>query len=246
VIAAAATDLMAGIDHAGPRAFAQAHFDGTKAHDVRGVLSAAGVSGAVLEQLGLRRGDRIGLGGPITISTHAGLIDLSPMRGPVIIRLDQPGLELSTPAQTIVVIENLQPAEIVCARYPTLPVVYTAGQFGDDAATLLSRLADSGKRIVCIVDADLGGVRIARRLVEAAPAAEIIDVGSWPHPTRQPFPPDGIAVQGLHGLTKDQLVGDFATSVLDRGYPVEQELATLDIVRSTVFPGAGRAAAGTW
>ena len=74
-------------------------------------------------------------------------------------------------------IENLQPAEIVSARYPTLPVIYTAGQFGDDAASLLSRLAGSGKRIVGIVDADLGGVRIARRLVEAAPGAEIIDVG---------------------------------------------------------------------
>lgn len=234
VITAAATDLLAGIEHAGPRAFAQAHFDGTKAHDVRAVLTAAGVSGAVLEQLGLRRGDRIGLGGPITLSTLTGLVDLTPMRGPVIIRLDQHSLAVSTEAQTVVVIENLQPAEIVCARYPTLPVIYTAGQFGDDAASLLCRLAASGKRIVGIVDADLGGVRIARRLVEAAPTAEIIDVGRWPHPERAPFPGDGIALGGLRALAEDPLVGGFASSVLARGYPVEQELATLDIVRSLV------------
>ncbi|MCU1461676.1 MAG: hypothetical protein JWO37_1751 [Acidimicrobiales bacterium] len=234
VITAAATDLLAGIDHAGPRAFAQAHFDGTKAHDVRAVLTAAGVPGAVLEQLGLRRGDRIGLGGPISVSTLTGRVDFGPMRGPVIIRLDQPGLEVSTDAQTVVVIENLQPAEIVCARYSTLPVIYTAGQFGDDAASLLSRLAASGKRIVGIVDADLGGVRIARRIVEAAPGAEIVDVGSWPHPARAAFPVDGIAARGLRVLTEDPLVGGFASSVLARGYPVEQELATLEIVKSIV------------
>lgn len=235
VITAAATDLLAGIDHAGPRAFAQAHFDGTKAHDVRGVLTAAGVSGAVLEQLGLRRGDRIGLGGPLRVSTLAGLVDLSPMRGPVIVRLDQPGLEVSTEAQTVVVIENLQPAEIVCARYPTLPVIYTAGQFGDDAASLLGSLAAAGRRIIGIVDADLGGVRIARRLVTAAPGAEIIDVGSWPHPARPVFTADGTAVQGLRALIEDPFVGTFASSVLARGYPVEQELATLDIIRSEVL-----------
>ena len=234
VITAAATDLLAGIDHAGPRAFTQAHFDGTKAHDVRAVLTAAGVSGAVLEQLGLRRGDRIGLGGPFSVSTVAGLVEFSPLRGPVIIRLDQPGLEVSTDAKTVVVIENLQPAEIVCARYTSLPVIYTAGQFGDDAASLLSLLADSGKRIVGIVDADLGGVRIARRIMEAAPGAEIVDVGCWPHPERAPFPVDGVAVRGLRALTEDPLVRGFASSVLARGYPVEQELATLDIVRSIV------------
>lgn len=184
VISAAAADLLAGITHAGPRAFTQAHFDGTKAHDVRSVLTAAGIPEAILEQLGLRRGDRIGLGGPIVISTHAGVIDLAPLRGPVILRLDQPNLELSTKANTVVVIENLQPAEIVCARYPDLPVVYTAGQFGDDAASLLARLANSSKRLIAIVDADLGGVRIARRLIDVAPHAEILDVGSWKHPIR--------------------------------------------------------------
>ncbi|MBA2283095.1 MAG: DUF2399 domain-containing protein [Acidimicrobiia bacterium] len=237
VITAAAGDLLAGIDHAGPRAFAQAHFDGTKAHDVAAVLTAANVPAAVLEQLGLRRGDRIGLGGPIVVTTTDGSVDLAPIRGPVALRLDQPHLGISTTECTVVVIENLQPAEVVCARHPALPVVYTAGQFGDDAACLLELLASTGTRVVAIVDADLGGVRIARRVLQAAPAAEVIDVGAWPHPPRPPFDPDGPAMVGLRALADDPLIGWFAASVLDRGYPVEQELATLDIVRHRVIRG---------
>jgi hypothetical protein len=235
VLTAAADDLLAGIDHAGPRAFTQAHFDGTKAHDVRAVLSAAGVPASVLEQLGLRRGDRIGLGGPIVVTTSQGSVDLAALRGPVAIRLDQSELRISTTAGTIVVIENLQPAEVVCAKHPTLPVIYTAGQFEDDAGRLLQQVKRAGVRIVAIVDADLGGVRIARRVLDAAPTAEIIDVGAWPHPRRSPFPADGPSMRGLRALADDPLVGWFAAAILDRGYPVEQELATLDIVRSRVL-----------
>lgn len=236
VITAAGTDLLAGIEHAGPRAFTQAHFGGTKAHDVRAVLTAAGVPASTVERLGLRRGDRIGFGGPIAISTVNGSIDLTPVRGPVTFRLDQPALAISTTEPTVVVIENLQAAEVVCARYPDLPVIYTAGQFGDDAARLLEQLGAAGKRIVAVIDADLGGVRIARRVLEAAPDAEIVDVGRWPHPARSRFAADGIAAKGLRALTSDPLVGSFAAAVLERGYPVEQELATLDIVRELPPP----------
>lgn len=231
VITAAATDLLADIEHAGPRAFAQAHFGDTKTHDVRAVLTTAGVPASVLERLGLRRGDRIGLGGPIMVSTAAGSINLAPVRGPVTFRLDQPDLAVATSERLVVVIENLQAAEVVCARHPGLPVVYTAGQFGDDAAHLLGQLSAAGKRIVAVVDADLGGVRIARRILEGAPKAEIVDVGRWPHPPRAGFPLNGIAATGLRALGSDRLVGSFAGAVLERGYPVEQELATLDILR---------------
>ena len=117
VITAAANDLLAGIDHAGPRAFTQAHFDGTKAHDVRGVLAAAGVPtcGDRTARASTRRPDRArrtdrASPRPTARSTS------SPLRGPVGIRLDQPNLEISTTAGTVVVIENLQPAEVVCAR----------------------------------------------------------------------------------------------------------------------------------
>jgi hypothetical protein len=237
VLAAAATDLLEGVEHAGPRAFAQAHFSNTKAHDVRSILASAGAPPTVFERLGLRRGDRIGIGGPFLISTERGALDLAPLRGPVILRLDQPGLEISTDGDTIVVIENLQPAEIVCARYPALPVLYTAGQFGDDAAAILGGLDECGKRIVCIVDADLGGVRIARRVVEAARRAEIVDVGEWPHPTRERFRADGVAVRDLQRLAVDPLIGPFASTVLERGYPVEQELMTLEVVKQIAEVG---------
>jgi hypothetical protein len=229
LIIAAANDLLAGVEHAGPRAFAQAHFGETKAHDVRGVLLAAGVPDAILESLGLRRGDRIGLGGPIVVDTDRGQVALAPLRGPVGVRLDQPGLTVSTSAPLIVVLENLQPAEIVCARHPDLAVVYTAGQFGSDTAAVLNQLA-AGHRVVAIVDADLGGVRIARRVLESIATAEIVDVGTWSHPERSPFAIGGVSTTGLRALVDDPLVGWFATAVLDRGYPVEQELATLTIV----------------
>jgi hypothetical protein len=231
VLLAAAQDLLAGIEHAGPRAFTQAHFEGTKAHDVPAVLTAAGVPSTVLDQLGLRRGDRIGLGGPITVTTAAGGLRLHGLRGPLILRLDQPGLAVTTAAHTVVAIENLQPAEAVCAKHPELPVVYTAGQFGDDAGHVIQSLASPKKRVVAIVDADLGGVRIARRVLEAVPTAQIIDVGTWPHPPREPFPLEGPTHRGLRSLAEDPLVGWFATAVLNRGYPVEQELCTLDVVQ---------------
>lgn len=229
VVTAAAKDLLAGIEHAGPRAFSQTHFGRTKAHDVVGILVSAGVPAEVLEQLGLRRGDRIGLGGPLAVRTDAGVVDLSPLRGPVVVRLDQRGLRVSTSASLVVVLENLQPAEVVCARHPRLAVVYTSGQFGPATSDLLTQLG-TGRRVVAIVDADFGGARIARRVVEAVPSAEIIDVGRWDYAQQQPFPADGISVKGLRALIDDPLVGPFAEAILERGYPVEQEASTLAIV----------------
>lgn len=234
VLTAAGSDLLAGVVHAGPRAFVQSHFAHTKAHDVRGVLLSAGVGLGVLDRLGLRRGDRIGLGGPIVVTTDAGRVDLAPLRGPVTVRLDQHGLDASTDRPVLVVVENLQPAETLCAQYADLAVVYTAGQFGDDAAHVLRRLTAGGARVVAITDADLGGVRIAHRVRQACPHAEIVDVGRWPHPERPRFPVDGATIAQLDGWTDDPLVGDFAAGILARGYPVEQELATLDIVRSRI------------
>lgn len=230
VLTAAACDLLAGIEHAGPRAFSQAHFGHTKAHDVRAVLAAAGLGEDVLGRLGLRRGDRIGLGGPMRVTTDAGTVDLNALRGPVVLRLDQPGLAVSTEAPTVLVLENLQPAEVVCARHPGVPVVYTAGQFDDAAASLFRQLHTANRRLVVIVDADLGGVRIARRLLDVAPTAEIVDVGQWSHPVRSPIPGDGSTAAALRTLGEDPLVGWFAAAVLRRGYPVEQEAATLEIV----------------
>lgn len=167
---------------------AEAYATVTKANDVRAALTATGVRSVVLERLGLRRGDRMGLGGPIRLTTADGSIGLGGLRGPITLRLDQPDLAIATDESIVVVIENLQPAEIVCARYRDLPVVYTGGQFGGDAARLIEQLVSGSRRVIAIVDADLGVVRIAGRVLDAAPGAEIIDVGSWPHPARAAFP----------------------------------------------------------
>ena len=47
----------------------------------------------------------------------------------------------------------------------------------------------------------------------------------------RPSRPGSAAVTGLRALAVGSNVAVFATAVLARGYPVEQELATLDIVR---------------
>jgi hypothetical protein len=73
-------------------------------------------------------------------------------------------------------------------------------------------------------------------VLDAAPDAEIVDVGVWPHPRRPPFVTGARPMRGLQGLQDDPAVGWFASSILQRGYPVEQEQATLDIVRSTISP----------
>lgn len=229
VLVAVAQDLVDGIQHAGPRAFAQYHFGDTKQHDVREILTSAGVDDDVLEVLGLRRGDRIGLGGPITLSLPQGDVDLAPLRGPVQVRLDQPELTPRTAAPLVVIIENLQPAEVVCMKHPDLPVVYTGGQFDDAASRLLVQLC-TGRRAVAIVDADLGGVRIAQRVLAVVPHAEIVDVGEWAHAQGERIPADGLAADQLERLVEDPFVGSFAAAVRQRGYRVEQEQSTLAIV----------------
>lgn len=131
-------------------------------------------------------------------------------------------------------IENLQPAEALSVLRPDVAIVYTAGQFGDDSAALLGELAAQCAGIFVIGDADLGGARITRRVLTAAPHARLVDVGDWPHPTRAPFPSGGSSARGLQALLDDRHVGTFADAILCRGYPVEQELATLDIIEQLI------------
>lgn len=234
VLVAAAQDLVDGIQHAGPRAFAQFHFGDTKQHDVREVLRSAGVADGVLELLGLRRGDRIGLGGPIKLSLPEGVVDLAPLRGPVHIRLDQPELMPMTDSPMVLILENLQPAEVVCMKYPDLAVVYTAGQFDDGASRLMADLC-ADRRAVAIVDADLGGARIAQRILAAVPHVEVVDIGEWPHKKGEPILPDGAVAEQLGRLERsDSLVGLFAAAIRHRGYRVEQEQSTLAVVATLV------------
>ncbi|MGH9279070.1 MAG: hypothetical protein ACRD12_13320 [Acidimicrobiales bacterium] len=80
----------------------------------------------------------------------------------------------------------------------------------------------------------------------AAHGGAVVDVGRWPHPARWEFPPEGIAAKGLRALSGDPLIGSFAAAMLERGYPVEQELATLDIMRDLMSPATPARAPARW
>jgi hypothetical protein len=230
VLVYAAEDLAAGVSHDGPRAFSQAHFAHTKAReDVAAILLDAGASEASLLALGLRRSPYLGLGGPVTLHTATGhVLELGTLDGPVRLRANQRApVMAATTAVTLLVIENLQAAEAACDIYHDLAVAWTAGPPADPALRPITHLADQVKHVLIITDADLGGVRIAQRILAALhhpETARVIDVGAQPHPKRDPFGPDSVA--GLQAATRNPHVRALATACLARGYPVEQEAAT--------------------
>ena len=63
--------------------------------------------------------------------------------------------------------ENLQAAEAACDTYSDLAVTWTAGQPADSPLRLITHLADQVEHVLIITDADLGGVRIAQRVLAA-------------------------------------------------------------------------------
>ncbi len=209
---------------------AEAYATVTKANDVRAALTATGVRSVVLERLGLRRGDRMGLGGPIRLTTADGSIGLGGLRGPITLRLDQPDLAIATDESIVVVIENLQPAEIVCARYRDLPVVYTAGQFGGDAARLIEQLVSGNRRVIAIVmpTSALSALQAVCSMPPRARRSSTSGCGLTRHGglPGQAARPSPACARPPSVPTSQGSVDRFATAVLARGYPVEQELAT--------------------
>ena len=231
VLVYAAGDLADGVSHAGPRAFSQTHFHSTKARDdVAQILRAAGVDEDTLIRLGVRRGGRLGLAGPITAHARGHEIPIHALDGPVLVRADQPGLtlRLSAPALAVIV-ENLQAAETLADQNPELAVIYTAGVPGDPALGLITQIARDTQRVLLVPDADLGGVRIAERVLRAAPNADLVDIGAHRHPRTDPWPRDGVSARGLTAALTGA-AASLARACLERGYPVEQELATVDAV----------------
>jgi hypothetical protein len=179
-------------------------------------------SEASLLALGLRRSPYLGLGGPVTLHTATGhVLNFGALDGPVRFRADQrTPVPATTTAVTLLVIENLQAAEAACDAYPDLAVTWTAGQPADSALRLITHLADQIKHVRVITDADLGGVRIAQRVLAALNHPEtthVIDVGEQPHTKRAPFGPDSMA--SLQAARRDDHVGALATACLTRGYP---------------------------
>jgi hypothetical protein len=232
VLVNAAEDLVAGIVHDGPRAFSQMHFGDTKERDdVAQILVMAGVPVEVLEQLGVRRSSRIGVAGPVIGSINGQRVGIGLLDGPIIIRADQPGLILQHEGgpHTVVIVENLQAAETLTDRFDDLIVIYTAGPPSRHALEQIRQLTDGANRVLIVPDADLGGVRIAERLLTVVPSAELIDIGEQPHPVSDQWSADSESIQGLRAATAGPARG-LAEACLLRGYRVEQELATVGAV----------------
>jgi hypothetical protein len=226
VLVFAAEDLAAGRVHDGPRAFSQTHFGHTKQRDdAPATLLAAGAAPQTLAALGLERSSYLGLGGAV----HLGGIDLSGLRGPVLFRASDSALSDARADATVhalVIVENLQAAENVCDTRTDVAVVYSAGQPSSAALEIIAALAATAARVLVVPDADLGGVRIAERVLSSLPSAarvQLIDVGEQPHEPRDPFAAP--TVTALEACS-DGLAAQLAKAVLARGYPVEQEAAT--------------------
>lgn len=222
----AAEDLAAGIVNDGPRAFSQRHFGHTKERDdVAHVLREVGVPIDILKQLGVQRSGRIGVAGPITVSANGTSYRASAFDGPQLLRTDQPGLELALERRCVLVlIENLQAAETVADRHPGLAVVYGAGYAGPRALALIQQLAQQATRVLLIPDADADGAAIAARWLAAAQAATIVDIGEIEHEPTPPLP--AWARRKLAELTEGP-AAVFAHAILNRGYPLEEEMLIL-------------------
>ena len=237
VLVHAARDLVAGVVHDGPRAFSQAHFGDTKSRDdVPAILAEAGASPDTLITLGLRRSPYVGLGGRLKVRTESTEIPLSSLDGPVQFRIDQHGVfevRMDGPPRDLAVIENLQAAEAVCDMARDLAVLWCAGQPSDAVVRLVGELSNTASRVIVATDADLGGVRIARRVLGAVrdlTKVTVLDAGASDHPVREPF--GQVSRDGLtEACATGGPVGTFARSCLDRGYPVEQEATIRQTLR---------------
>jgi hypothetical protein len=232
VLVFAAEDLAEGVKHAGPRAFSQAHFEHTKVRDdVAQILLDAGVPDDVLVELGLRRSARLGLAGPVRATMGGEQVALDLLDGPVLVRADQRGLKLTlTSAVPLVIVENLQAAETLADQVGDIALLYTAGLPGRPALRLIGELAAQSTEVVVVPDADLGGVRIAEIVLGAAPDALVLDVGALRHPSRSRWVSEGVSERGLRAALAGP-ASVLAQACLRRGYPVEQELATVEAVR---------------
>ena len=236
VLIYAAEDLAQGRVHDGPRAFSQAHFADSKERDnAAEILRVAGASDDTITALGIARSGYIGVGGPVELPG----CEISKLRGPVLLRVDDPALQHATAraeSPAMLVVENLQAAESACDRYPGLIVAHTAGQPAGEALPFITRVAASAARVIIIPDADLGGARIADRVLTALPdrtPAVLIDIGTQQHSEREPFGP--VSTSGLQALTgAANPVARFAAACLARGYPVEQEAATLAAIAAAL------------
>jgi hypothetical protein len=235
----AAEDLADGATFDGPRAWSQHHYphvdgDPSKHRDtIADLLQANGATPDTLQALGLIRASHIGIGGPITITTPDGTtLIAAEVAGIVTFNPDQPHAATVPPGRTAVVVENLQAAEAI-ARETDHAVIYTAGPPSDAALQTIASITRHATRTLLVPDADLGGVRIAARILAACPEMDLLDIGTQPHQRTRLLDP-------AHILALRQLVdgpaGPLAAAVLKRGYRLEQEHLTRAAVRTALDP----------
>lgn len=231
-VIAVARDLRDGLMSASPRAFSQRHFGSTKAHDgVAHVLERLGVPSWVADATGVRRSSRIGVAGQIVVDAGSERFRADAFAGPVTLRANQAGLRLllTSDAVALILVENLQAAEALADARGDLAIVYTGGMPGHATLDRIGEIASRAAETLIATDADLGGVRIAEQLLEVTPKARLIDVGTVPHDPQPPWSADSAYRRSLE-RTRNGSAGNFADAVLERGYPLEQELLLVDAV----------------
>jgi hypothetical protein len=236
----AANDLANGIVHDSVRAFVQTHAGDTKARDdVQRLLTDLGFEPDALAALGLSRNPYIGIGGPISLRTINGSVDLSLLPGPHDIRLSprQPiHLDVHPGTGPLLIIENRQAAETLGDTHPELPVIWCHGQPPDPVVALITEAAGQRARTLICTDADLGGVRIAARIHDhlgADTPVRIIDVGTAPHDPGRVFSTHNRTHLEAFTARTDQ-IGAFARSCLARSYAIEQEATVRTALNATL------------
>lgn len=227
---AAAADLAAGVVHDSVRAFAQTHAGNTKARDdVQRLLTDLGFDPDALAALGLSRSPYIGVGGPIRLHVAGAVIDLSALPGPHDIRLSPPHpatIAVRPGAEPLLIIENRQAAETLCDIDAGVPVIWCHGQPPEPVLNLITEAAAQVSSVLICTDADLGGVRIAGRIhhrLTSEVTVHVIDVGTAGHEPGRAFSAYSRAHLEPFATRNDQ-IGAFARSCLDRGYAIEQEV----------------------
>jgi hypothetical protein len=227
----AAQDLLDGRSHDGARAFVQAHAGDTKAReDLPQLLRTLGWEARAVTLIGVSRSPYLGISGPLRARSGTHVIDVTGWPGPHDVRIPPDGdlaLELTAPAEHMLVIENRQAAEALADEFPGLAVIWCHGQPPLRALILIRSVASTVARTIICPDADLGGVRIAARIHDYLPEGiqrRILDVGDAGPILGRRFGPTALAQLGQLAERQDH-VGRFARACHDRGHRVEQEAA---------------------
>ncbi|WP_448062485.1 hypothetical protein [Cellulomonas hominis] len=209
------------------------------------LLRRAGVSEGTLRDLGLARSPYVGIVGAIDVN---GLPLGAALPGPVRLRAtghDPLDARVNDGARALWLVENLQAAETACDMFPDVAVIWFAGQPADAVlAVCVSAARQTSGPILVAPDADLGGVRIANRLLAALPSrsrVHVVDAGVGTTAPTMVF--SNVSLDELDRIGRDadgphaSHLSAFARAVADRGYPVEQEASIRAALSIALLPG---------